>query len=285
MLLKPFDPFKKEMQEKESIDYLGSIEDNNDPLKLGRVRVRIPIYEDLETTALPWCAPELSSFLGNSQNSICFSVPEIGSQVHVYFPTQDIYHPTYRGADLTENNTSTFFHQNYPNSYGIKDSKGNFVRIDKTDETMQIQHGTSTNILFKKDGSYIVTQANGSFFEMNPAGMVRTNCTNMEANVEEKVTFNCKNFEINAEEKISMNCNELNIKATDLVDITTTIYNILSLNTNITATDVLYALTPLLNASGHVNDYKSTMDDMRNIYDSHTHVGVHGNTSPPSPLM
>ena len=262
--LKPFGDIKKEYKSRECIEYIGDVEDNNDPKKLGRLRVRIAIYEDIKTEQLPWCFPSLSTFLGNSRDSIDFGVPEIGSQVKVYFPTQDIYHPFYKGADLTEDNKCSFFDEDYPNSYGWKDSVGNFFRVNKTQKTMQVQHSSSSNMLIEEDGKITVTQSNGSYFVMDKDGNVTTHCKNLINEVEEKITMTCTELDITASAVINMSAPEVNI-----------------------STGILNANTPLVNASGQVKDYKSTMDTIRYIYDLHMHIAPHeeGSTSPPAPQM
>ena len=93
MLIKPvdinIDPNVNSVDE----EYDGIVVDNLDPLMLGRVRVSYSLVEDVEDELLPWCYPSGSSFLGNSRDSIMLCVPEVGSEVKVYFPTRDRYMP------------------------------------------------------------------------------------------------------------------------------------------------------------------------------------------------
>lgn len=171
MFFKPFDKILGEFRRNVDVHYLGDVEDNNDPLKLGRLKVRISIFEDIDTEQLPWCFPLLPSFLGNSKNSIMFSVPEIGSQVRVSFPNRDIYTPFYSSADLTTGNKCTFFDEDYPDSYGFKDSKGNFVKINKKTNEITIQHSTSSNIVIDSFGDFYFNHKDGNSFEMRASGM------------------------------------------------------------------------------------------------------------------
>ena len=112
------------------MSYLGFVEDNNDPEKLGRLRVRIAPYSELAIEELPWACPKLGSH-GNSSSYGGLNVPEIGSQVRVDFPSKDLTAPYYSGAELNAVNRTTFFDEDYPNTYGYKDSVGNFTKINK----------------------------------------------------------------------------------------------------------------------------------------------------------
>ena len=108
MLIKPYGPIIESGKPTEDESYVGIVADNEDPKKLGRCRVFCSLYEDIDLEALPWCFPTLETFLGNSPNSIAFSVPEIGSQVRVTFPTHDKYAPYYSGCELNERNKCTY---------------------------------------------------------------------------------------------------------------------------------------------------------------------------------
>lgn len=163
MLIKPFTSLLKDQMDPTVMSYLGCVEDNNDPEKLGRVRVRVAPYMDLDIDKLPWASPILGS-CGNSTNSCGLNVPEVGSQVRVTFPSRDFTAPYYTGAELNSTNRCTFFDEDYPFTYGYKDSIGNFYRINKERGTAQFQHYTSTNAQVAPDGSIKVTLSNGAFF-------------------------------------------------------------------------------------------------------------------------
>ena len=163
MLIKPLNAFLKESVDPSTQSYLGMVEDNNDPEKLGRLRVRISPYMDFETEDLPWVCPTLGSH-GNTSNAGGLNVPEIGSQVRVYFPSHDLTAPYYMGAELNELNRTTFFDDDYPYTYGYKDSMGDFIKVNKARKTVQIQHASTSNIRVSPDGSIQVALAGGASF-------------------------------------------------------------------------------------------------------------------------
>ena len=163
MLVKPFTPLLKEQANPTTMSYIGDVIDNRDPKKLGRLKVRISAYADLRDEALPWASPILGSH-GNSQDYGGLNVPEVGSQVRVTFPSKDFTAPYYSGAELNERTRTTFFDDDYPNTYGYKDSVGNFVRINKERGTAQVQHSSTTNLQVTPDGSIKVGLAGGAYF-------------------------------------------------------------------------------------------------------------------------
>lgn len=145
------------------MSFIGSVEDNTDPERLGRIKVSIPPYDGMTTDQLPWAAPLLGA-CGNSPSNGGLNIPEIGSQVRISFPTHDFTAPFYSGAELNDKNRTTFFDEDYPHTYGYKDSTGNFVKVNKAAETIEIQHSSSTNLKVAPDGSVKLALSNGAYF-------------------------------------------------------------------------------------------------------------------------
>lgn len=98
--------------------HTGIVIDNDDPLKLGRIRVFIDNVLEGEKDALPWCNPISPLSYGSSPELIDFSVPLVGSEVEIVF-RGNLYTPVYYGSRLSE---STFFKNifssDYPNISG-----------------------------------------------------------------------------------------------------------------------------------------------------------------------
>ena len=200
MLIKPINDILDKYKSLEDQSYLGMVEDNEDPEKLGRLKVRISPYMDFLTEELPWALPLLGSS-GNSQFNGGLNIPEVGSQVRITFPNHDLTAPYYSGAELNEVNKTTFFDDHYPHTYGYKDSVGNFYRIDKAAKTAEFQHASTTNSKISPDGSVQVTLSNGAFFSFN----------------------NQNNFEININDAVDVTgeaVGSLSIKANSSMDIT-----------------------------------------------------------------
>lgn len=74
--------------------YLGIVEENQDPKKIGRCRIRvIDIFDDIPVEDIPWASP-WKDLNGNS-----FNVPEKGKIVTVVFDSGNIYKPEYIFAE------------------------------------------------------------------------------------------------------------------------------------------------------------------------------------------
>ena len=74
--------------------YIGVVEDNNDPKKLGRCRVRVlDMFDDIPKEDLPWATP------WKDVNGNQFILPEVGKVLTVIFDSGNIYKPEYIYAE------------------------------------------------------------------------------------------------------------------------------------------------------------------------------------------
>ena len=153
--------------------YRGIVMDNNDPLKLGRVKIRIEGLIDGATEYLPWCYPFNTSFIGGNSSSGVFAVPEVNSIMVVEFPYDDIYSPFYVGYWESSNTHTTAMDGDYPNSYGLKDSVGNKIIINKTSQTLEVTHSSGTVIKITQNGDIELT-ATGTIKLNGETGRVLT---------------------------------------------------------------------------------------------------------------
>ena len=70
--------------------YLGLVEDNVDPKRIGRLKIRVQsLMEDIEVRDLPWAHP-FKDVSGKS-----FSIPGIGKIVNVIFTQENMYSVEY----------------------------------------------------------------------------------------------------------------------------------------------------------------------------------------------
>ncbi len=183
-----FRPFKKIVREAKNpyeIEHQGTVIFNEDPKKLGRVQVSIKMWEDLDDDLLPWCTPELPNFLGNNKQNLMLSIPEVGTDVTVFFPNKDKNNPAYKGTYLTNLNVNkeNVLFENYPQTYGWVDSILNFFKVNKTKKEIIFQHSSGTNIKIIENGNIKATHANGSYVE------ITEDYTKLEHSLGSKVTL------------------------------------------------------------------------------------------------
>jgi hypothetical protein len=86
-------------REEDLIDkqFLGVVEDANDPRKEGRAKIRVvSIYDDIPVEDLPWAYPkQKSAFFGKDGKGGSLSVPKKGAIVAVRFDNGNPYSPEY----------------------------------------------------------------------------------------------------------------------------------------------------------------------------------------------
>lgn len=141
-----------------AIPQKGIVMDNQDPKKLGRVKCMVRGLIEGETRYLPWCYPKNPYGLGGGGNeqpyNSSFSVPEVGTELEITFPYGDIYHPMYSCFWQSAETHQTGFDSDYPESYGFRDSTGNYIKVNKAQGYMKVKHGPS--------GSYFDIDRNGN---------------------------------------------------------------------------------------------------------------------------
>jgi len=132
----------------------GEVIDNNDPEKLGRVKVKIKGMLEGDTENLPWVYPNNPNGHGGSNKSAHHKVPKVGSNLMIEFREGNIYAPMYTGTAHSKNNFARKkFEKNYPNTYGWQDAGGNSLVHDEIEGTMEYSHVAQYKDTQKESGS------------------------------------------------------------------------------------------------------------------------------------
>jgi len=115
------------------------VEDNDDPLQIGRVRIRIfglhtdkkekDEFEGIPTSELPWAAPCMPIMEGSVSGFGTWGIPLQGSHVMIFFENENIQNPMYfasvPGIPTTEPDTTKGFNDPtgvYPTANRIGES-------------------------------------------------------------------------------------------------------------------------------------------------------------------
>jgi hypothetical protein len=143
--------------------YIGIVEDNLDPLKLGRLKIRVlGFYNKIKVEDIPWATP------WKDLNGNVFNLPEVGKILTVIFDSGDIYKPEYIYADnfninlenklksLSEDDYITMKSLFFDHSTQIWRNRSTGLKIDH--EYSNINLDNSGNILFNlRDNKSVIT--------------------------------------------------------------------------------------------------------------------------------
>ena len=116
----------------------GTVVANNDPLKLGRVKVQIQGIFEGEPSTLPWVRRKTDTLFCGADCEV-FDVPELGSVVEVRW-NYDESTPMYSGAPYSKRHQTDTFTGNYPYEAGFRFGK-NYIKFDKASELLTISNG------------------------------------------------------------------------------------------------------------------------------------------------
>lgn len=113
---------------------IGIVINNQDPLQLRRVQVKIEgLLEGVDTKTAPWFRPEASGLGSRSDYGTFDEVPEVNSPVQVTLTGGDLRSGTYKACHDTSVDSSMIrlFGEDYPATSGTCDAKGTFSRKNK----------------------------------------------------------------------------------------------------------------------------------------------------------
>lgn len=147
----------KEVPEDKFKSYVGKVVDNNDPLKLGRCRIRVyGIFDNIGNcnipdNDLPWAMPD-NTFVGSKVGS--FIVPPNDTIVNVYFDDWDVNLPHYSTKTIDARNLPKNYAKNYPdNMIFFETDKGSSFEIDRTTDETTFTHFSGTTITIDTTGA------------------------------------------------------------------------------------------------------------------------------------
>jgi hypothetical protein len=137
--------------------YIGIVVDNNDPLHMQRIRVRIhEIHRGLADKEIPWAIRQCPAMQGMGGGISNVGVPALYTKVEVRFMDDSINYPKYVGS--LSNSTDLVnaeFLTHYPNVYGFTDAAGNIFKVDTTSgsETVNFTHKSGLTISISSEGN------------------------------------------------------------------------------------------------------------------------------------
>ncbi len=157
----------------------GVVVDNNDPDKLGRLKIRVPAaYGDQPADSLPWAWPCFP--YGGAKDMCSFALPEIGAGVYVIFQNNDgepdTTYPVWVGSwqseyelpkEITGDSSDAHYYKEF------KSTSGHYILFcDKPgNEAITIKDNSGSFILMK----------NGNI-DINAQGTIRLTASRIDLN-------------------------------------------------------------------------------------------------------
>lgn len=141
--------------------YTGIVEDNNDPDKLGRCRIRVySVFGEIDKKNLPWAVPK-KTFIGSTVGN--FVVPKIGTLVDIEFRDGVVYNPEYSLKTFNKNQLPDERLQDYPDTMVLWSSDdGDYVTLNRKTKQYQFRHASGLLFNIDKKGNVTLDNTAGS---------------------------------------------------------------------------------------------------------------------------
>lgn len=149
--------------EKETGQWVGKVVDNEDPLHLGRCRVRVfGYYDDIDAKMLPWAICH-TSYIGGTYGNLV--IPEVGTDVIGYFDNGDTQKPIYTGTfnrldSLTKSTTAMTRITDYPQMMVLMETdQGESLTLNRKSGKLTFTHRSGTTVIISANGSIDISQS------------------------------------------------------------------------------------------------------------------------------
>ena len=217
--------------------WVGIVEDNQDPLFEGRCRIRVLGKLDgrvdptddtsayiIPTESLPWARPANKFTGGSDSGGGSFDVPKLNSTVNVTFDNGNIYSPVYHYNLYHSDDVQAEIESSYNNAHvlvydtafglTVDDSgtatnarDGEAIKVFFTEaKGFRIDYATtqgSTTVNVKPDNSVEIINANGdSIVMLNDGNITFTHSAKFIINSSDNTEINCKDAIINCDNMV-----------------------------------------------------------------------------------
>lgn len=124
---------------------------------IGRVKLKIPgISDEIDTKDLPW-AYQMSSVGSGTHDGVgSFKIPAVGTKV-ICMKLDNHYGWVVLGELNTTKHKLDDYHEDYPETWGMRDKSGNKSVINMFKQFAHFTHSSGSNILIESDGDVTAT--------------------------------------------------------------------------------------------------------------------------------
>lgn len=244
--------------------WLGEVVDIEDPLFLGRIKVKVYGKFDLiPTEDIPWAYPATNISGGSSSGGGFFSVPKLNSIVSVRFDQGNLYHPEYYFIQKISDEARAEIENSYENAHIIiydTTTEGS-LKIFFTEEKGLMFDYQETQINIKPDKSVLIQTASGdSKIEILDDGKINI--------------IQADEINITSDADIIVNCENTNITSNSNV-------NIECINATISASAKAVVDAPAIELGEGAAEAVIKGNTFATIFNTHTHLTPVGPSSPP----
>lgn len=132
----------------------GVVIDDNDPEKLGRVKIRIiGFYDNIDVNNIPWAQPDIM-FIGSTCGN--FVVPLADTMVRGYFDQGDVQKPMYDSIAFSKSNIDDAMadsSEDYPHKIIMFQSDdGDTCTLNRKTGEFAFVHRTGASMIYKANG-------------------------------------------------------------------------------------------------------------------------------------
>lgn len=162
-----------EIAEKRYGKFRGTVTDNRDPQKRGRLKIRVPsvLADEDADWALP-CLP-----YGGFKQQGLFMIPDVDAQVWVEFEEGDIHRPLWVGTFWQqESDIPLDASKEEPATRLLQTRSGHILQFDDEDgeEKFRLFHPAGAEIIIDKNGTISLTDRSGAVLKMDAENNVIT---------------------------------------------------------------------------------------------------------------
>ena len=152
----------KFQSESENGQWVGKVVDNDDPLHLGRCRIRVfGYFDDVEAKALPWAIGQ-TNYVGSTYGNLI--IPEVNTVVTGFFDNGDTMKPIYTGTfnqvdSLAKAPSKLTRVSEYPNTMILMETdQGEVLSLNRSDGKVVFKHRSGLNLTIAPNGSISIAQ-------------------------------------------------------------------------------------------------------------------------------
>jgi len=274
--------------------WVGRVEDNQDPLFEGRCRIRVYGKMDqrvdledpssafvLPTDKLPWATPGTVLGGGSDSGGGSFSPPKLGTIVEVTFDNGNLYSPVYHHSLYISDDVKNEVQDSYENSHVLVYDTAFGQSISSSGEVSNDREGEGIKVFFTEGKGFVIDYATGSgstVFVLKPDNAIEITNPNGDSVVmanDGTIKFtHSGTVTIDAGADVEISC--VNAKITASADV-----EVGCVNAKITASAEAQIDSPKIKLGKTAAEAVIKGDTFKELYNNHIHPTPVGPTEKP----